>query len=206
LIYLRNRYYDPATGKFTQEDPIGLAGGLNLYGFAGGDPINFSDPFGLRHDEEGDGSETDKERFARFVEQLAASTESDAEFVDALAGAVLGAVGGNPETADPGRSTVSFGASGFRPDLVDDANPVRHYVANLAAGFRWGGVAGDAIAIVREAPPVCQVGCSVADVRLGVLGAQHGSRMTIGKSGALSNYGIMPASRKDLAGWIRRQL
>jgi hypothetical protein len=24
-----------------------LAGGLNLYGFAGGDPINFSDPFGL---------------------------------------------------------------------------------------------------------------------------------------------------------------
>jgi hypothetical protein len=28
-------------------DPIGLAGGLNVYGFAGGDPINLSDPFGL---------------------------------------------------------------------------------------------------------------------------------------------------------------
>ena len=38
---------DPPTGQFTQEDPTGLAGGLNLYGFAGGDPINFSDPFGL---------------------------------------------------------------------------------------------------------------------------------------------------------------
>ena len=24
-----------------------MAGGLNLYGFAGGDPVNFSDPFGL---------------------------------------------------------------------------------------------------------------------------------------------------------------
>jgi RHS repeat-associated protein len=47
LLYMRNRYYDPATGKFTQADPIGLAGGLNLYGFAGGDPVNFSDPFGL---------------------------------------------------------------------------------------------------------------------------------------------------------------
>jgi RHS repeat-associated protein len=47
LQYLRNRYYDPKTGRFTQEDPIGLAGGLNLYGFAGGDPVNFSDPFGL---------------------------------------------------------------------------------------------------------------------------------------------------------------
>jgi RHS repeat-associated protein len=47
LEYARNRVYDPATGRFTQEDPIGLAGGLNLYGFANGDPINFSDPFGL---------------------------------------------------------------------------------------------------------------------------------------------------------------
>lgn len=35
-------------------DPIGLAGGLNLYGFAGGDPVNFSDPFGLDcHDAQG---------------------------------------------------------------------------------------------------------------------------------------------------------
>jgi RHS repeat-associated protein len=47
LTFRRNRYYDPMTGRFTQEDPIGLAGGLNLYGFAGGDPVNFSDPFGL---------------------------------------------------------------------------------------------------------------------------------------------------------------
>jgi RHS repeat-associated protein len=45
--YRRNRYYDPQSGRFTQEDPIGLAGGLNVYGFANGDPVNFSDPFGL---------------------------------------------------------------------------------------------------------------------------------------------------------------
>src|SRR6267143_4438151 len=49
-LYMRNRYYDPATGRFTQEDPIGLAGGLNLYGFAGGDPVTFTDPFGLGPD------------------------------------------------------------------------------------------------------------------------------------------------------------
>ncbi len=30
LSYARNRYYDPLTGRFTQEDPLGLAGGLNL--------------------------------------------------------------------------------------------------------------------------------------------------------------------------------
>ncbi len=44
---MRNRYYDAKQGRFTQEDPIGLAGGMNVYGFANGDPVNFSDPFGL---------------------------------------------------------------------------------------------------------------------------------------------------------------
>jgi RHS repeat-associated protein len=57
LQFRRNRYYDPQTGQFTQEDPIGLAGGLNLYGFAGGDPINFSDPFGLTACPDKDGKE-----------------------------------------------------------------------------------------------------------------------------------------------------
>jgi len=47
LLFKRNRYFDPASGRFTQADPIGLGGGLNLYGFANGDPVNFSDPFGL---------------------------------------------------------------------------------------------------------------------------------------------------------------
>ncbi|WP_337172376.1 RHS repeat-associated core domain-containing protein [Gemmatimonas aurantiaca] len=45
--YLRNRYYDATTGQFTQADPIGLAGGLNLYGFGSGDPVNYRDPMGL---------------------------------------------------------------------------------------------------------------------------------------------------------------
>ena len=45
--YDRIRIYDSVTGWFTQEDPIGLAGGLNLYGYAGGSPVDFSDPFGL---------------------------------------------------------------------------------------------------------------------------------------------------------------
>ncbi|HEX6746130.1 MAG TPA: RHS repeat-associated core domain-containing protein [Longimicrobium sp.] len=47
-MYMRNRYYDPASGRFTQEDPIGLAGGLNVYGFAEGDPVSYDDPYGLK--------------------------------------------------------------------------------------------------------------------------------------------------------------
>ncbi|HSU13609.1 RHS repeat-associated core domain-containing protein [Longimicrobium sp.] len=44
-MYMRSRYYDPASGRFTQEDPIGLAGGLNAYGFAAGDPISDTDSY-----------------------------------------------------------------------------------------------------------------------------------------------------------------
>ena len=50
-LYRRNRYYDPQTGQFTQTDPIGLAGGLNAYGFAAGDPVSYSDPYGLCADD-----------------------------------------------------------------------------------------------------------------------------------------------------------
>jgi len=46
-LYRRNRYYDPMSGRFTQEDPIGLAGGLNLYGYANGNPVSYADPYGL---------------------------------------------------------------------------------------------------------------------------------------------------------------
>ena len=47
LIYMRNRWYDPALGRFIGRDPIGLAGGPNLYAYVSNNPINSSDPFGL---------------------------------------------------------------------------------------------------------------------------------------------------------------
>jgi RHS repeat-associated protein len=46
-IYLRNRYYDPKIGAFNRIDPIGFNGGLNLYGYCGGDGVNRSDAMGL---------------------------------------------------------------------------------------------------------------------------------------------------------------
>ncbi len=47
LSFFRNRWYDGNTGRFTQEDPIGFAGGSNLYAYAGNNPASFTDPFGL---------------------------------------------------------------------------------------------------------------------------------------------------------------
>lgn len=50
LYYANNRWYDPAQGRFMTEDPLGLATGLNMYSFAGNDPINRSDATGLHDD------------------------------------------------------------------------------------------------------------------------------------------------------------
>ena len=50
LYYFRARWYDPITGRFLSNDPIGISGGLNQYVFCGNNPVNFRDPFGLCKD------------------------------------------------------------------------------------------------------------------------------------------------------------
>jgi RHS repeat-associated protein len=47
LMYYRARYYAPEWGRFISEDPIGLAGGLNSYAYAGNNPLKFTDPSGM---------------------------------------------------------------------------------------------------------------------------------------------------------------
>jgi hypothetical protein len=47
LQYVRQRWYDPATRQFISQDPLGFAGGdVNLYRYAGNNPVNSDDPGG----------------------------------------------------------------------------------------------------------------------------------------------------------------
>lgn len=47
MYYYRARWYDAKGGRFVSEDPIGLGGGINLYGYVGGRPATATDPLGL---------------------------------------------------------------------------------------------------------------------------------------------------------------
>lgn len=107
LQYKRNRYYNATQGRFTQEDPIGLAGGLNLYGYAGGDPVNFSDPFGLC-----------EPRCAEVFQQLAQMAPAMKQMLGGFAAmSVLGGAGVAALTAGGGgaaMTTLSISAGAAR--------------------------------------------------------------------------------------------
>ncbi|WP_370686460.1 RHS repeat-associated core domain-containing protein [Enterobacter asburiae] len=46
VYYNRHRYYDPGVGRDLSPDPVGLAGGINLYAYVK-NPLTWIDPLGL---------------------------------------------------------------------------------------------------------------------------------------------------------------
>jgi RHS repeat-associated protein len=115
-MYKRNRYYDPKTGQFTQPDPIGLAGGLNAYGFADGDPVTYGDPYGLSAESGCPPicNETNPRHLELEVERAENATAGDA----ALAVGVLGATLGAPLLSRAGAAILTrlgFGAARATP-------------------------------------------------------------------------------------------
>ncbi len=47
LVYYGYRFYSTEPDRRTTRDPLGEAGGVNLYAFVGNNPVNWVDPLGL---------------------------------------------------------------------------------------------------------------------------------------------------------------
>lgn len=56
MYYYKARTYSPALGRFLQTDPVGYKDNLDLYAYAGDDPLNHTDPTGLRCTDAGQGT------------------------------------------------------------------------------------------------------------------------------------------------------
>ena len=82
LYLMGHRHYDPTTQRFLSRDPIGFAGGLNLYSYAGNRPNQVTDAIGLwgPHEDE------ESERLYKMV----AESGDPGQFLAVSAMAVLG--------------------------------------------------------------------------------------------------------------------
>lgn len=147
MVYKRNRYYDPTQGRFTQIDQIGLGGGLNAYGFAGGDPINYSDPFGLC--KQGDPCPPEDDVLQRGVNAAYSRTGSEG-VLDVAAGAytAFSILGDGIEGAGPSGELKA--ASGIVYRFGKDIETVES-LANDAADAEKAGV-GHGVSVTTRKP------------------------------------------------------
>src|SRR5258706_57701 len=121
LSYYRNRYYDQQTARFIDEDPIGIAGGANLYQYSGNNPAAFTDPFGLCADS-GDQGQSDSTK-KKNVTANYCSIRGTLQLSDATGKVVFETPAGN-NTVNPSGNPTQVGSNGPAPTGIFPVQPV----------------------------------------------------------------------------------
>ncbi len=160
LYYNRARYYSPTYARFISADPIGFAGGMNLYAYANGNPISVTDPLGLMGAGGGgsashpgpvcDPSEAYWDRYRDFVSQYAINVGPAAA---ALAGGVM------PKSFAP--------AGAFRGPLLGSSNPLTSVIRGMT------GYTSPAVQSTAEGIGVATVGIGMYDATIELEGLYY---------------------------------
>ena len=140
LYYYKARMYSPQLGRFMQRDPLGYAAGLNLYVYAGGDPVNARDPSGLTTMCIGGGLFRIEPKPTNMLDDnslalLKVETSRDQTPCYELPTAV----GGAPSAPNPdqggagGGGSVEVGCNSRLPNGSTIGDQVRHLVDNASA-------------------------------------------------------------------------
>jgi hypothetical protein len=131
-----HRFYDPETGRYISADPIGLAGGMNLYAYVGGNPVNWVDPEGLYY-----------QALAQSLIGISNQTLAGAATGLTLAGSIGSAIlGPDPEIAELERRDRLYpiqmalpGDESINPDgTVDDSAGVDNSCDKKGKWKCWG--------------------------------------------------------------------
>jgi RHS repeat-associated protein len=113
------RSYDPALGRFISADPAGMAGsGVNLYQYAGSDPIDYADPSGL----------------SIFGELLEGAGEFVTGFGDTVSGGLTRDAREGLGLAEPNYSSGAYGAGSDSGIAAAFAIPGDEEVGALGVG------------------------------------------------------------------------
>jgi hypothetical protein len=86
------RDYEALTGRYSQSDPIGLAGGISTYGYVGGNPLSYTDRRGLAADVLVDVGFIGYDLWVIYRDNIAGNCDNLGENLTALGLDVLGAV------------------------------------------------------------------------------------------------------------------
>jgi RHS repeat-associated protein len=135
--YFRN--YDSYTGRYTQSDPIGLAGGLNTYAYVGGNPVSYVDPSGL------------------FLTSVDAACIANPQFCAEIFGQLVenaGAISARL-TGDTCAAEEAYEAAEIirTAGLVAAVLPLVRIVGSVTAARETAGLADDAARVTARGPP-----------------------------------------------------
>jgi RHS repeat-associated protein len=128
LQYLRARYYDTATGRFMSRDPLasrpGWAG--HPFAYAGGNPVNATDPSGLYCEDAADKSLCDDKNGALWTQATGwYNPATGARWIDDTAGWVEGAsFSPGPAPSQPSESRLQ--------DVSDKLNATSWFMTGIS--------------------------------------------------------------------------